>query len=122
MNEYIPLLIQLVFALLFTTVALVGTAVIGPRKRNPIKEDAYECGADYFTDARGIFNVKFYLVAILFLLFDVEAVFIIPWAVSFFAFKGLGLGVFIFSEMAFFIAILLAGYYYIIKKGALEWE
>jgi len=122
MNSFAPVLIQIIFALLFTIVALGVTALIGPRKRNPVKYDAYECGVEYFNDARGIFNIKFYLVAVLFILFDVEAVFVIPWAVSFLKYKSLGLGIFIFLEMTVFMSVLIAGYIYIIKKGALEWE
>jgi NADH-quinone oxidoreductase subunit A len=78
---------------------------------------AYECGVDPVGDARGRFNVKFYMVAVLFILFDIEAVFLYPWAV---AFRQLGLYGLI--EMVLFIVILLAGYLYLLKKRALEWE
>jgi NADH-quinone oxidoreductase subunit A len=121
-HSFGPILLQLVLAVGFAIGIVALTAVIGPKKINPIKDDAYECGVDQFSDARGIFNVKFYLVAVIFILFDIEAVFVIPWAVSFLSFKQAGLGLFIFLEMLFFVIILLAGYWYIIKKGALKWE
>ncbi len=122
LQSFGPIAIQLLFAIGFAVFILLLTNAVGPKKYNPIKNDIYECGVDYFSDARGIFNVKFYLIAMLFILFDIETVFIIPWAVTFLSFKNAGLGLFIFAEMAVFIGILLIGYIYIIKKGALKWE
>lgn len=122
MHSFGPVLFQLVLAVGFAAGIVALTAIIGPRKLNPIKDDVYECGVDHISDARGMLHVKFYRVAVLFILFDVEAIFVIPWAGSFLEFKKAGLGLFIFSEMVFFIAILLAGYFYILKKGALKWE
>ncbi|MDH4200777.1 MAG: NADH-quinone oxidoreductase subunit A [Spirochaetia bacterium] len=121
-HSFGPILMQLVLAIGFAGAIVALTAIIGPKKINPVKMDSYECGVDPFADARGAFHVKFFLVAVLFILFDVEAIFVIPWAGSFLAFKKAGLGLFIYLEMAFFMAILLAGYYYILKKGALKWE
>jgi NADH-quinone oxidoreductase subunit A len=88
-------------------------------KRVPTKQklSTYECGNEPFEDARGRFPVKFYLIAILFIIFDIEVVFLYPWAV---VYKKLAL--FGLIEMAVFLLILLAGYFYIIKKGALKWE
>ena len=121
-HSFGPIAIQLLFAVGFAVFILAFTNAIGPKKFNPIKNDTYECGVDYFSDARGLFNVKFYLIAVLFILFDIEAVFVIPWAVTFLSFKSMGLALFIFIEMAIFIAVLIIGYIYIIKKGALKWE
>jgi len=92
--------------------------VLGVRQRNPVKYEAYECGVPAFTEgARGRFSVRFYLIAILFILFDIETVFLIPWAV---AYKSLG--IFAFVEVLVFIGILVAAYAYVWKRGALEWE
>lgn len=121
-HSFGPILLQLVLAVGFAVGIVALTAVIGPRKINPIKNDAYECGVDPISDGRGMFHIRFYLVAVLFILFDVEAVFIIPWASSLLSFKQAGLGLFIFLEMVVFMAILIAGYIYILKKGALKWE
>jgi len=117
-----PILLQLVLAVGFAVGIVALTAVIGPRKINPVKNDAYECGVDYISDARGMFHIRFYLVAVLFILFDVEAIFIIPWATSLHSFKSVGLSVFIYLEMVVFMAVLIAGYIYVLKKGALKWE
>ncbi|MDH4262869.1 MAG: NADH-quinone oxidoreductase subunit A [Spirochaetia bacterium] len=121
-HSFGPILLQLVLAVGFAAGIIALTAIIGPRKINPVKNNAYECGVETIADARGTFNVKFYLVAVLFILFDVEAIFIIPWAGSLLSFKKAGLGAFIYFEMVFFVAILIAGYVYILKKGALKWE
>ncbi len=122
LQSFGPIAIQLLFVFGFTVFILIFTDSVGPKKFNPVKNDIYECGVDYFSDARGVFNVKFYLIAMLFILFDIETVFIVPWSVVFHTFKNAGLGLFIFMEMAVFIAILLVGYIYILKKGALQWE
>jgi len=105
---------------------VIGLAVLGisgffgPRSTNAIKESAFECGVPISGDARSRFSVRFYLVAILFLLFDVEAVFFFPFAISFKKF--LTFNSFIVWEMAAFVGILLVGYVYILRKKALEWE
>ena len=91
--------------------------VLSPKSRNPNKDQAYECGVVQEGDARAPFNVHYYLVAVLFVLFDLEAVFIYPWAVSLRA-----LGTAALAEMFVFIAILLVGYFYAWKKGVFEWE
>ncbi len=121
-NTFGPVAIHLAFAAAVTLVILILTNILGPKKFNPVKDDTYECGVKYYNDARGHIHVKFYLVAVLFILFDLEAIFITPWAVIFLEFKRMGLGLFIFGEMALFILILLLGYFYILKKGALKWE
>ena len=92
--------------------------VLGVRQRNAAKYDAYECGVPPITEgARGRFSVRFYLVAILFILFDIETVFLIPWAVTY---KQLGIAAFV--EVLVFIAILVIAYLYVWKRGALDWE
>ena len=121
-NTFGTVAIHIAFAAVVTLVILILTNILGPKKFNPVKNDTYECGVQYYNDARGHIHVKFYLVAVLFILFDLEAVFIIPWSVIFFEFKRMGLGLFIFSEMALFILVLILGYIYILKKGALKWE
>jgi NADH-quinone oxidoreductase subunit A len=88
-----------------------------PRRRNAVKMSSYECGVEPVGDARERFSVKFYLVAVLFILFDIEAVFLYPWAVSFNQ-----LGLYGLIEMVLFIVILLVGYVYLLKKRALEWD
>jgi len=91
--------------------------VLGPRSKNKEKSEAYECGFEAFEDARMQFDVRYYLIAILFILFDLEIAFLFPWAV---VFKQIGLVALV--EMAMFLALLLLGFVYCWKKGALEWE
>ena len=117
MLSYLPVLMFVLVGLAFGAVTIGLSTFIVPRRTNAVKESAYECGVEPVGNARGRFSVKFYLVAVLFILFDIEAVFLYPWAVSF---RWLGLyGV---IEMVLFIAILLAGYFYLLRKRALEWE
>ncbi|HTR97796.1 MAG TPA: NADH-quinone oxidoreductase subunit A [Candidatus Acidoferrales bacterium] len=117
MLAYLPVLLFVVVGLGFGAVTIGLSTFIVPRRTNPAKSSAYECGVDPLGDARGRFSIKFYLVAVLFILFDIEAVFLYPWAVSFRA-----LGLYGLIEMVLFIAILLAGYVYLIRKRALEWD
>jgi NADH-quinone oxidoreductase subunit A len=115
--EYLPIALMFVFALGFVAVTMVATHLLGPKRKSQIKLDTFECGIESKGNARIPFNIKYFLVAILFVLFDVEVIFMYPWAVNF---KSLGLAGFI--EMVVFIALLLVGFFYIIKKGALKWE
>ena len=117
MREYVPILLFLLVAIGFAGGTIGLSSIIVPRRRNSIKNSAYECGVEPVGDARERFSVKFYLVAVLFILFDIEAVFLYPWAV---AFRQLGLYGLI--EMALFIVILFVGYVYLLKKRALEWD
>src|SRR4029077_17686384 len=112
-----PVLVVLLAASGFGAGTIGRSSIIVPRRRNRVKMSPYECGVDAVGDARERFSVKFYLVAGLFILFDIEAVFLYPWAV---AFRQLGL--YGLVEMILFIAILLVGYAYLLKKRALEWE
>jgi len=116
-----PIVVQLILAVGFAALILTLALLISPRKRSK-PHDTFECGVPYFGDARGIFNIKFYLVAVLFILFDIEAVFLYPWAVSLGKFNEVGLGTFLMIEMFVFIFILVVGLYYVWKKGALEWD
>ena len=120
MTAYIPVLALMGVAAAIATIVLLLTSFIGPHRPNKKKMSVYECGVPPIGDARRRVSVKFYLVAILFLLFDVEGVFFYPWAVVFR--KYLAVNSFILFEMIFFIAILLVGYFYILKKGALDWD
>jgi NADH:ubiquinone oxidoreductase subunit 3 (subunit A) len=112
----------LIFALAFPLIPIVASVAFGflkirPKRPDPIKEDTYECGVETEQgDAWGQFNIRYYIVALLFVVFDVEVVFLYPWAV---AFKQLGL--FAFVEAVLFIGILLVGYLYAWRRRALEW-
>ena len=117
MRAYLPILIFLAAATSFGLITLGLSAFIVPRRHGARKDSSYECGVDPVGDARARFPIKFYLVAVLFILFDIEAVFLYPWAV---AFRQLGL--YGLVEMMLFILILLVGYLYLLKKRALEWE
>src|SRR5215467_2443038 len=117
MREYIPVLLFLLVAIAFAGGTMLLSSVIVPRRRDPRKMSAYECGVDPVGDARERFSIKFYLVAVMFILFDIEAVFLYPWAV---AFRQLGL--YGLVEMILFIVILLVGYLYVLKKRALDWN
>ena len=113
-----PFFVTLGLAIIIPLAMMVLSAFIGPRKPNPVKNEPYECGVPSSTGVRrGRLSVKFFLVAILFLVFDIEVVFLFPWAV---VFRSLGLLGFI--EMGLFILVLVAGLAYAWKKGALEWE
>jgi NADH-quinone oxidoreductase subunit A len=117
MREYLPILLFLLVAIAFAGGTIGLSTLIVPRRRNAVKMSTYECGVEPVGDARARFSIKFYLVAVLFILFDIEAVFLYPWAV---AFRHLGLYGLI--EMVLFIGILLVGYLYVLKKRALEWD
>ena len=116
--QYLPVLMLGVLAVVFSVGMLVMSVVLGQKgKRPPIKDTPYECGMIPVGEGSTRLSIKFYLVAMLFILFDIEAVFLYPWSILF-----KRLGVFGLIEMGVFIAILLVGYIYIWKKGALEWE
>jgi NADH-quinone oxidoreductase subunit A len=122
LKEYIPILIQVVVAFGFAAVALIFSVLLGKSgRRNPTKDSPYECGMLPIGSQQPRFAVKFYLVAMLFILFDLEVVFMYPWAVayrSFIAEKGLV----ILWSMASFIGVITVGYVYAIKKGVLDWK
>lgn len=116
-TEYLPILIQFVVALGFVATTIVATHLLGPKRKSKIKLETFECGIESQGNARIPFSIKYFLVAILFVLFDVEVIFMYPWAVNF---KDLGVQGLI--EMLVFMVLLLTGFFYIIKKGALKWE
>ena len=124
-EAHFPLLIVLLLGLVLGGGILLLSSVLGPKRPTRIKSEVFECGNDPSGPALDRFNVKFYLVAILFLVFDIEAVFIYPWAVVFHdATHGIGnlQPLFVVLEMVVFVAIILVGLTYAWRKGALEWN
>ena len=117
LHAYGPLVIQLLIAAFLAGVIASLSKIVGWRRPTKAKLQAYECGMEPTGDARAPFSVKFYLVAMVFILFDVEAIFLYPWA---YVFRSLGW--YGFLEMMIYIAILLVGYFYLWKKGALDWH
>ena len=117
LREYLPILIFLGIAIFVSGAAVLLSLVAGRQRPDPEKLSAYECGFPSFEDARGRFDVRFYLVSILFIIFDLEVAFLFPWAV---AFKEVG--VFGFWSMMVFLAVLTIGFTYEWRKGALEWD
>jgi NADH-quinone oxidoreductase subunit A len=115
--NYLPIIIFLVIAFLFGTFTLFFGYLVRPSSPNPDKLAAYECGNPPFMDSRSKVFVRYYLIAVMFVLFDLEVVFLYPWAVVY-----RKLGLFALVEMVLFILILLFGYAYAWRKGALEWD
>jgi NADH-quinone oxidoreductase subunit A len=117
LTEYLSIIIFLFIALLISIGFILINFISSPSNPDPEKLSAYECGFDAFDDSRMEFDVRFYLVAILFIIFDLEIAFLFPWAIT------LGkIGVFGFWSMMIFLAVLTIGFIYEWKKGALEWE
>ena len=121
LREYLPILILLAVAVGLGLVLILAAAVIAVRNPDPEKVSAYECGFNAFDDARMKFDVRFYLVSILFIIFDLEVAFLFPWAVSMFDLAR-GEMIFAFWSMMVFLGVLTVGFIYEWKKGALEWE
>ncbi len=118
--DYIPVLVLMLVGMGVGTAVLILTHFLGKSTHNPRKDTPFECGVPGVGHEKHRHSVRFYLVAILFLLFDVEVIFFYPWAVVYR--KYLAINHFILFEMAIFVGILLVGYYYVLRKGALEWE
>ena len=116
LNSYIPIFIFLLVAIGFAFLTLIMSQLLSSKKYNKVKLEPYECGIEPQTDARDRYSVRYYLIAMLFVIFDVETVFMFPWAVNVDK-----LAVFGLVEMIVFLAILVAGYVYAWKKGALDW-
>ena len=117
LKDYFPIILFIIIALLLSTGFIVVNFLFSPKKPDPEKLSAYECGFEPFSDSRMEFDVRFYLVAILFIIFDLEIAFLFPWAIS------LGnIGLFGFVSMMIFLFILTIGFIYEWKKGALDWE
>ena len=115
--EYLPVVIFLVIAAALSILFIVASTLLAPRKPDPEKLSAYECGFNAFDDARMKFDVRFYLVSILFIIFDLEVAFLFPWV-----FQVADGNVFAFWSMMSFLGVLTVGFIYEWKKGALEWE
>jgi NADH-quinone oxidoreductase subunit A len=116
-NEYLPIIIFILIALAMGVAPLVLTQFLAEQKPDAEKLSAYECGFEAFEDSRMQFDVRFYLIAILFVIFDLESAFLFPWAIVLDK-----IGFFGFVEMVLFLFVLLVGYIYAWKKGALQWE
>jgi len=117
LESYLPILVVIGIAFAFAIGSVVMSRLIGVKKPTEVKLSPYECGMPLLGSAQERFSIKFYIIAMLFILFDIEAVFLYPWAIMF-----KRLGIFGFVEMGVFIVILLVGFIYVWKKGALEWE
>ena len=117
LENYLPVFLFLVVGILVGVGPIVIGFLLGPRHPDSEKQSPYECGFEAFEDTRMKFDVRYYLVAILFIIFDLEIAFLFPWAVSLDAVGGFG-----FASMAVFLGILVIGFVYEWKKGALEWE
>ncbi len=123
LQDYTPILIHILIAVGFATVVLLANVMLGRAgRRNATKDTAYECGVVPEPGPQPRFSVKFYLVAMLFILFDIEIVFMYPWAVVFRDFVAAFGPTTIFMSMFSFVVLLLFGYVYAVKKGALEWK
>jgi NADH-quinone oxidoreductase subunit A len=116
-ETWFPVLVQILIALAVATAMIGLSAILGRRVRDTVKSSPYESGMKPVGNARGRFTVKFYLVAMVFILFDIEAIFLYPWAVVYRQLK-----LFAFFEMLLFIALVLCGFFYIWKKGVLDWS
>ena len=115
--DFVPILLQFGVALAFVSVTLIAITLFGPRVHGARKDETFECGIEVVGNARVPFSVKYFLVAILFVLFDVEVIFLYPWAVNFKELGYTGL-----AEMGLFVFFFLFGFYYIVSRGALKWD
>jgi NADH-quinone oxidoreductase subunit A len=122
LKEYAPILVLLVLALGFALVNIMLSEWFGRRRRNVGKADAYECGMEPQGSARIRLSIHFYLVAVLFILFDVESVFLVLWAVAAKTLKEAGFAVIVFGEIAAFVVVLALALAYVWRKGGLEWD
>ena len=123
LNDYLPILLMFIVAGGFAVGNIVLSQFIGQRKHTRTKMMPYECGKDPVGTARERFSVKFYLIAMIFILFDIEVIFLVPWADVFKTLAGpvYGLRTLVYVEMMVFVALLLVGYVYVVKKGAFDW-
>jgi NADH-quinone oxidoreductase subunit A len=122
MEQYGPVALLLGIASGLGIVLVLLTRAFGPKRPNAIKDSVYECGVEPVGNARTRFPVRYYLVALVFAVFDLEAVFIYPWAVSFRSMAANGMGLFAFWEMITFMGVLVIGLVYLWRRGALDWE
>ena len=121
--DYLPILLMFIVAGGFAVGNVLLSNLVGQRKRTRTKLMPYECGKDPVGSARERFSVKFYLIAMIFILFDIEVIFLVPWAAVFktLAAQGAEMRTFVYLEMMIFIGLLLVGYIYVVKKGAFDW-
>ncbi len=121
--DYLPILLMFIVAAGFAVGNVLLSQFVGQRKRTKTKLMPYECGKDPVGSARERFSVKFYLIAMIFILFDIEVIFLVPWAVVFKALAAQGpeMRTFVYLEMMIFVGLLLIGYIYVVKKGAFDW-
>jgi len=115
--DYLPIAMMFVVAVGFVLTTIVATHLLGPKRKTLIKDESFECGIESQGNSRQPFSIKYFLIAILFVLFDVEVIFMYPWAVNF-----IEMGMTGFIEMLLFLVFLTLGFVYIIKKGVLKWE
>jgi NADH-quinone oxidoreductase subunit A len=121
--QYLPLLMQILAAILLGVGIVTASWFVGRHRNTKVKLDAYECGIEAVGDARGRFSVRFYMVGVLFILFDVEAVFIMPWAIIYRKLPAItGHRLFGFWEMLVYLGFVAVGLYYIVRKGILDWS
>jgi NADH-quinone oxidoreductase subunit A len=123
LSDYLPILLMFIVAAGFAVGNIILSQFVGQRKRTKTKLMPYECGKDPVGSARERFSVKFYLIAMIFILFDIEVIFLIPWAVVYksLAAQAADMRLFVYLEMMVFILLLLVGYIYVVKKGAFDW-
>jgi NADH-quinone oxidoreductase subunit A len=115
--EYLPIIITVLVAGGFVSLTMFATHMLGPERKSKIKDEVFECGIESQGNARTQFSIKYFLAAILFVLFDVEVIFMYPWAVDFRVLSITG-----FVEMISYLAVVFLGFLYILKKGALKWD
>ena len=115
--DFIPILMQVVLAVGFVALTIFGSSLLGPKRSSANKDKSFECGIESVGNARIPFSVKYFLVAILFVLFDVEVIFMYPWAVNF---REMGMEGMV--KMGIFMFLLVVGFFYVMKKKGLEWE
>lgn len=115
--DFVPILMQIAFSVFFVFLVVLVSNLIGPKRKNARKLANFECGLDPIGDARSPFPIKYFLIAILFVLFDIEIVFMYPWAVNFKELSWEG-----FGKMGIFIGIIVVGFFYEAKRRALDWE
>lgn len=115
--DFVPIILHIVFCTVIIFALVFVSGLIGPKHKAPRKAENFECGLDPIGDARTPFHLRYFLIAILFVLFDIEVLFMYPWAVNFKVLGWVG-----FGKIAVFILLLIVGYLYIIKRKALEWE
>jgi NADH-quinone oxidoreductase subunit A len=121
-SGYVPILLQSLVAIGFVALVLGLVPMLGPRRRGAKKDESFECGIEVQGNARMPISIKYFMTAILFVLFDVEVIFFYPYAVNFQHFKEIGMGVKGFLAVLMFVAVFLVGFYYVLRKGAFDWD